>query len=419
MGKDEKILSGDYEAATDSLPIEVAELCLKVMRETSVSVPPTVWQGALKSLRPLVEDKEGNVFVPERGQMMGSLLSFPLLCLQNYLCCSFVLGTDRPYLINGDDTLTRCTRKEYGRWLEELPKLGLRPSAGKCAFLRSVFTINSAYFQLVRRGVRRLPYFKGKGFFPSTKGVPTGDCLRAHRGGLRNGAKREFERLYLNLHARKIQQSGRSLWKLGWDVSPDVVPRWMAVREVQIRDTRIDPRPEKTIPAVPDKHNVGGIPIGWKRVAASEIPASLKPRIALFRQELGRIYAEGKEASRDLARSMSQNWREWWKEVGRTGRFPLKPKKWAVSWEYSTGQRRWSDKIGYIVKSPGLTLPRFKKEIGRYLRAIAKQRRVPTPEEFLLLPEMWQESHRLQSMENFDYKKFYIKECGGGRKGGA
>jgi len=62
------------------------------------------------------------------GQLMGSLLSFPLLCLQNYIAFRWVFPASVPVKINGDDIVFRSTLDQFDRWSAVVGQLGLRLS---------------------------------------------------------------------------------------------------------------------------------------------------------------------------------------------------------------------------------------------------------------------------------------------------
>ncbi len=116
--------------------MEVAELILGLILDAAVSVPPSVKAHALKMLRPTLWNLEyGLEFSVTRGQMMGSYLSFPLLCLQNFL--GFDFSRERaglgklPVLINGDDILFQCPKSFAPEWMSVVKDLGLEVEVTK------------------------------------------------------------------------------------------------------------------------------------------------------------------------------------------------------------------------------------------------------------------------------------------------
>lgn len=146
------LVSGDYKSATDNLPLEVTECILDVILENAVSVPDSVKEHARKVLRPLLVDLEaGHEFEINRGQMMGSFLSFPLLCLQNYFCFEWArkgAGLERmPLLINGDDILFETWSESFPEeWMNVVGKLGLEVERTKTSVSNDYGSLNSTLF---------------------------------------------------------------------------------------------------------------------------------------------------------------------------------------------------------------------------------------------------------------------------------
>nr|WPR16793.1 MAG: RNA-dependent RNA polymerase [Lwood associated botourmia-like virus 14] len=97
--------SVDLVSATDNLSLDVTEAILGSLLSKSSRIPGPVRLRAYQSLRPLV-DCGGEEQEVLHGQMMGSYLSFPLLCLHSYLAALWALrGREGTILVNGDDTL--------------------------------------------------------------------------------------------------------------------------------------------------------------------------------------------------------------------------------------------------------------------------------------------------------------------------
>nr|UYL94588.1 MAG: RNA-dependent RNA polymerase [Botourmiaviridae sp.] len=126
LSRDGDFVSVDFENATDNLSVNVAERILGVALSRSRSVPDTIKSAALRSLRPEVvygPDKTEHGFIERRelsmGQMMGQLLSFPLLCLQTFFFYLWSSGQTnlsgralRSYdgcVVNGDDLVFRSS----------------------------------------------------------------------------------------------------------------------------------------------------------------------------------------------------------------------------------------------------------------------------------------------------------------------
>lgn len=195
------LVSGDYRSATDNLPLEVAELILEAILENSVSVPDSVKEHARRVLRPTLWNLDYDLsFQISRGQMMGSFLSFPLLCLQNFLCFDWArreAGLDRmPLLINGDDILFETSDEEFPkRWMEVVGLLGLEVERTKTSVSTSFGSLNSTLFRwgeddllyvvpTLRFGMLRpaeFPNSLGTSFDSFVRGQPTEIRWRAAR----------------------------------------------------------------------------------------------------------------------------------------------------------------------------------------------------------------------------------------------
>jgi len=116
------------------------------------------------------------------GQLMGSTLSFPILCVVNIVCYWRALNRyrreiglppvknprDLPVLVNGDDILFRTDPTLYSLWREEIKISNLKLSVGKNYVHPTYLTINSLFFKHTRYtspdGLRRnrfdeIPYF--------------------------------------------------------------------------------------------------------------------------------------------------------------------------------------------------------------------------------------------------------------------
>jgi hypothetical protein len=86
---------------------------------------------------------------------MGSVLSFPFLCLANFFAYIMALpDRDRilrsrslmdrlPVLLNGDDILFRAHQELYSRWEVETLAVGFTKSVGKNFRHPRFFTVNS------------------------------------------------------------------------------------------------------------------------------------------------------------------------------------------------------------------------------------------------------------------------------------
>lgn len=106
--------SGDYSQATDNLSSAVTKRIID-----NISADPMVQtaltQALLNNMVYYPEDSCIEEFEMKRGQLMGCLFSFPILCIANYLVYAYTYRefyglskgefTNLPVLVNGDDIL--------------------------------------------------------------------------------------------------------------------------------------------------------------------------------------------------------------------------------------------------------------------------------------------------------------------------
>ncbi|QKI79918.1 RNA-dependent RNA polymerase [Erysiphe necator associated ourmia-like virus 88] len=158
----EIFVSGDYESASDNLNMNLTRVMMRAIQSTSTYVPASVWDAASASL----SSRFPNGARQQHGQMMGSLLCFPLLCLANYLSFKYTIRRPVPLLINGDDIVFRCRTNEKDEWVKSVGKSGLVLSVGKTMFHRSVFSLNSTYFVTSKsNGPRFAPFIRSSCLF--------------------------------------------------------------------------------------------------------------------------------------------------------------------------------------------------------------------------------------------------------------
>nr|WAK77977.1 MAG: hypothetical protein [Botourmiaviridae sp.] len=135
--------SVDLVAATDGLSTITAEVILGALLAKSVEVPGYLKSEACRSLRPDVM-KDGRSYGITHGQMMGSYLSFPLLCLQSYCAARWACRDDEgaSILVNGDDTLISSSLSDV---LARYPA-GFNINRNKTKVSENVAEINSTTF---------------------------------------------------------------------------------------------------------------------------------------------------------------------------------------------------------------------------------------------------------------------------------
>jgi len=131
-------------------------------------------------------------FLQKTGQLMGSPISFPFLCLINlvayWLSLEEYLGTTipverLPVKINGDDIAFRSNETHYAIWLRWIGKAGFSLSLGKNYCHPSLVTLNSVLYECksfrtgpnnldiqMNYSIREVPYFNTGLLYAQSKG---------------------------------------------------------------------------------------------------------------------------------------------------------------------------------------------------------------------------------------------------------
>jgi len=174
----DKWVSGDYSAATDGLSLEVNQLCLNELLKAFQATPDEaeICRKVLGCHRVSYPERirpdEGNdglePFDMLNGQLMGSVLSFPVLCAVNLAAywCALEEHTGRrfrrdqlPVLVNGDDILFKADFSFYETWKKWIARAGFTLSVGKNYISPNFITVNSESW--IHRGgsdFRKLPF---------------------------------------------------------------------------------------------------------------------------------------------------------------------------------------------------------------------------------------------------------------------
>lgn len=173
-GPGEKMLSGDYSAATNELRSWATQAVISAFRQ-HVNLGERTNQFFALLRRSLIGHEfletlvgaDGNLLgdtllKQKNGQMMGSVTSFPILCIVNAALCRMTLEFDKGrstshssgdlslaecrMLINGDDCVFSVSPIGYEYWRRVGRVVGLIPSVGKFYYCRYYLNINSTSF---------------------------------------------------------------------------------------------------------------------------------------------------------------------------------------------------------------------------------------------------------------------------------
>jgi hypothetical protein len=205
--KDDVWISGDYTAATDSFSIEASKAILKGILESIDHEPTKRW--AMKEISPhiLVYPKSSGLepVLQRSGQLMGSFLSFPLLCLLNDCTIASLGVSPQKYLINGDDILIRANESVYPRWKSNVQDFGLSLSLGKNYVHKVYGTVNS---QLVKAGT---VLNSGKQKMLDRRVQVLGECLRDLEFQMEDSMPDEVHELFKVVNRKKLSKTVRSI----------------------------------------------------------------------------------------------------------------------------------------------------------------------------------------------------------------
>jgi len=180
----DKWVSGDYKAATDNLSLDVNQLALgklldalqvsekerllakKVLGAHSIEYGVTMYHENEFLCQFMSEINQSGRYTMTNGQLMGSPLSFPVLCAINLVAywCALEEYTGRkfrkhqlPVLINGDDILFRANDAFYQVWQKWIKRAGFELSLGKNYISPEYLTVNSQGWIDYGSYIRRMP----------------------------------------------------------------------------------------------------------------------------------------------------------------------------------------------------------------------------------------------------------------------
>jgi len=180
--KSQTILSVDYSAATDMIDPSLSEVAVNTICDIFGCEPVaplrTLFLSAM-TRHNLVREKGASASPQRSGQLMGSIVSFPILCIVNAAVMRVVaeVGSNRRFhlseikcLINGDDAVLLTNDKGRECWYNVAPVAGLYPSIGKILYNRHLLNMNSTYFSYhAKTGLFRLVPYVNMGLIKGLK----------------------------------------------------------------------------------------------------------------------------------------------------------------------------------------------------------------------------------------------------------
>jgi hypothetical protein len=160
LKEQERYLSVDYKDATNQMHGWVSKELIKILVEhlkLSAGEAEMFNKGLTDHIIQLNQKRfpgvEGKP--QQRGQLMGSVVSFPLLCLVNMTLLRMAKEIDlgryltveqSGCMVNGDDGCIRTTNRGKNAWEILSSWVGLKPSIGKVYFSREFLNMNSRTF---------------------------------------------------------------------------------------------------------------------------------------------------------------------------------------------------------------------------------------------------------------------------------
>jgi hypothetical protein len=207
------LLSGDYTNATDDLNFNISQVAIEELSKAFESSPFLSslirWEGG----EHLVHYPEWTGLSPvlqSNGQLMGSLLSFPILCWVNAftLCKATGLPLEKvPALFHGDDIAAQITLDEFHKWKQIASQVGLSLSVGKNYVSKSFISIDSQLFTVQETSSNTKSLIKQKtGKFRLVRRTDDNEMTVVE--ALKNGFTKELIRKY---NSQQLAKSIRSL----------------------------------------------------------------------------------------------------------------------------------------------------------------------------------------------------------------
>jgi hypothetical protein len=232
----------DYSAATDKLSARLSAAILSRITEGQDDALRSIWLSVLAPHMcqyPFPFSKQVRPVQQKNGQLMGSILSFPILCLANLgLYLANIEKDSRPLgdklrgvLVNGDDMLYVGKHSMWEPHVELGKKVGLTMSPGKAYYHSTYANANSACFHYDLYNKRSTPWaipFLNSGlYFGQNKVMGTqGDgeddskpqnltsTINRLLDGTLPGKQCDVLKMYLGRHSREINKEcqGRNLF---------------------------------------------------------------------------------------------------------------------------------------------------------------------------------------------------------------
>jgi hypothetical protein len=179
LSGDDGLLSVDYKGATDSIDPYYSDIAVKSISE-HVKLPPfltTLFHRSLTghnmSIDPILLSRMGFPMdlcplIPQKwGQLMGSVMSFIILCILNFAVLRATWEIDHgetviaklaPVIVNGDDGGLPGSDSVMHIWKGVSSLVGFQPSVGKVYWSKNYINMNSTGYRLKNGSLKQIPY---------------------------------------------------------------------------------------------------------------------------------------------------------------------------------------------------------------------------------------------------------------------
>jgi len=299
----EKIVSGDYEGATDNLNVHVSEHVLRCLLSSATHIPTRVREEAMSSLRMQFLFEDDSSLEQSRGQLMGNPLSFPLLCLINFLSFKYAVRREVPLKINGDDIVFRATQEEIDRWFSFVSCSGLVVSPGKTMINRRFFSLNSSYFLSSFMGVTPVQHFRASALFKKCEDMTslTGRVAQIRRD-LTVGDFRFYAiRVLLRRNFSVIYPSQGSFSRRYHCPIPGCVLRSLRILERESFYSNLPEEPVALKPYCKERQDV--IPVNWTKGTVL-----FQRERRLEDEEVGRVFTDNAWTAPLISETRDEYW---------------------------------------------------------------------------------------------------------------
>jgi hypothetical protein len=155
-------VSGDYKGATNNIRSWASEVVAEELA-LCLDLSDVETKLLLRGLTGHVFDTKNGMRTQTRGQLMGSIVSFPILCIINAAMCRWAIEVseqterklaDCAMTINGDDVAMRGKEQLYDLWKVITSIVGLSESVGKTYVSKRFVIINSNCYRRLESPIK-------------------------------------------------------------------------------------------------------------------------------------------------------------------------------------------------------------------------------------------------------------------------